>query len=452
MAGGAEGEGFEPSIRLTTDNGFRAPARLACLSRADRLRDKTRDSRSPGARSTSPQEAAEGRLDPLDSARWIDNESIGCSDHRAVLMLTRRKMSTRPRLRRLLAASASGCTLALAVASSASVAASGAACNPRPGLGSLALVRSGKLHLIDLATCRDRVVRTGIRGQVEFGADGRVHVVPRSTVLRSPDGRYRATVRVAGKQRTLRDTIWVRDTRTGRSHAVFSAGAWGATTGLDSPGPIVLLGWSGDNRWLFFAIDPGGSASIAADGLILRVVSVAGGAAHKLATMLTSRDYFRWCGGRLVFTAGGDRIATHNKRLLVARPPAWRPRPLVRARSLAWGSLACAPDGRSLVVQSQPESNNAYFFATRWSLWRVGLDGSRRRLTSPPRGYADESPRISRNGTTVLFVRSHKGVGKLYALRHGKLLGPLLTLGYSLGYYGHQDWWQTMDWSLATSR
>jgi hypothetical protein len=29
------------------------------------------------------------------------------------------------------------------------------------------------------------------------------------------------------------------------------------------------------------------------------------------------------------------------------------------------------------------------------------------------------------------------------------LTGPLLSLGYSLGYYGHQDWWQSMDWSLG---
>jgi hypothetical protein len=93
-------------------------------------------------------------------------------------------------------------------------------------------------------------------------------------------------------------------------------------------------------------------------------------------------------------------------------------------------------------VQSQRESDNASFFATRWALWRVGLDGTRRRrLTSPPTGDADESPRFAADHRTLLFVRSRKGVGRLYALRNRRVVGPLLSLGYSLGYYGHQAWW-----------
>jgi len=48
-----------------------------------------------------------------------------------------------------------------------------------------------------------------------------------------------------------------------------------------------------------------------------------------------------------------------------------------------------------------------------------------------------------------MFVRSHREVGKLYALRGGKLVGPLLSLGYRLGYDGAQNWWQDVRWSLA---
>ena len=254
----------------------------------------------------------------------------------------------------------------------------------------------------------------------------------------------------SGRGRSAKQTIWVADRRTGRSRRIFSETQSYKSIGPgETPGPIMLLGWSGDDRWIFFTIDPGGSGSIAADGLTLRVVSAESGKPRLLSRMLPYRDYLAWCGGRLVFTAGGDRVATHGKRLLVAAPPAWTPRPLVDAPKRAWGSLACSPDGRSLVAQSQPRSNSPSFFATRWALWRVGLEGSLRRLTSPPPSHADESPRFSRDGRVLAFVRSRKGVGKLYVLHGGRVAGPILSLGYSLGYYGHQDWWATMRWSAG---
>jgi hypothetical protein len=182
----------------------------------------------------------------------------------------------------------------------------------------------------------------------------------------------------------------------------------------------------------------GSSASLAADGLDMRVVSAAGGPVHDLGIRLAYDDYLAWCGGRLIYTAGGDRIATTAKRLLVASPPDWRPRELVRDPARTWGSLACADNGHSVVVQSQAVSNDANFFHTHWSLRRVGLDGTQKQLTSPPSRFADEAPHPF--GKTLYFVRSRKGRGTLYALRRGRLLGPFASLGYSLGYYGHNDW------------
>jgi hypothetical protein len=246
-------------------------------------------------------------------------------------------------------------------------------------------------------------------------------------------------VRASGKGKTARQTIWVTDTRTNRSHPVFSETEYYKTIGPgETPGPIVLLGWSGDAKWIFFTIDPGSSASIMADGLTLRVVAAGGGSAHRLAPMLVYSDYLAWCGGRLVFTAGLDRIAIHDKALDVASPPDWRVRPLIRAPGLSFGSIVCSPDGGSVVVQSQTSSPDANFFHTRWSLWRVGLDGSTRRLTSPPSHHADESPRFA--GGILYFVRSEQGHGELFALSGRRTLGPLLSLGYRLGYYGHEDW------------
>jgi hypothetical protein len=311
-------------------------------------------------------------------------------------------------------------------------------CRPEQGLGSITLQRRGALHVVDLATCRERV-RPG-RLNSGYGS-----------ALKSPQRRWTASVRSSGHGKTAKQTIWVQDRRSGQARPVFSETQSYKTIGPgETPGPIVLSGWSGDDRWIFFFIDPGGSGSIAADGLTLRVVSVNGGPATKIARMLLYRDYLSWCGGRLVFTAGGDRVATNGKSLLVAAPPKWRPRRLVDAPERAWGSLACAPSRRWLVAQSQPQSSDPRFFATHWALWRIGLDGSSRRLTSPPRGYADEAPRFSRTGRALLFVRMHKGNGNLYARRGTHEVGPLLFVGNNIGYYGHHDWWQTAAWSAGS--
>ena len=327
------------------------------------------------------------------------------------------------------------------------------ACAHHPELGSFAYLRRSTLHVIDLASCRDRVVRRGVHGTFEFASDGRVRVRRHSATVDTGDGRFAAAVRATGKAKTAKQTIWVTDRRSGASHPVFSETEYYRRIGPgDTPGPIILLRWSGDDRWIFFTVDPGGSGSIAADGLILRVVRVTGGRMREIAWSLGSADYMAWCGGKLVLTAGNDRVAVQHKRLLVAAPPDWRARPLARAPGRAWGSMACAPDGRSVVVQSQPASNDASFFATRWQLWRVGLDGSRRQLTSPPAHYADESPRFSRDGRTIVFVRSRHGRGEVYALRRGGLTGPLFSLGYQLGFYGHQNWWAIADWSLGAPR
>ena len=207
------------------------------------------------------------------------------------------------------------------------------------------------------------------------------------------------------------------------------------------PGPLFVDGLTPDKKWIFYAIDPYGSNSYAADGLTTRAIRITGGRSYVVSSGIgggIGGDYSAWCGGKLVVTAGTNRIATEHKWLVVTGPPTWRAERLVNAPDRAFGSIACSPDGRSIVVQSQPESDDAYFFATRWSLWRVGFDGSTTQLTHPPAHHADESPKFA--GGVLYFVRSQKGHGELYALQNGKVVGPLMSFGYSLGYYGHHDW------------
>ena len=308
----------------------------------------------------------------------------------------------------------------------AAVAAVALSCRPERGIGTLTYTRSGRQHALDLANCRDRVLHLR---------------VGKSSPFISPDRRFVANLvaKRHGNQGT--NAIVVRNRSTGATRTIYRIAESYRSIPAGSPGPIMLIRWSGDGRWLFFAIDPQGSASIAADGLLLQVISTKGGRPQRIGMTLAYSDYLTWCSGRLVFTGGGNRLATTNKRLLVASPPAWQARPLLETPKRAWGSLACAPDGRSLVVQSQPTSEDYNFSATKWELWRVGMNGSRRRLTSPPPHSADESPRYSRDGRSIFFVRSRRGLGSLFTLRGQRLSGPLLRIGYHLGFYGHRCWW-----------
>jgi len=339
------------------------------------------------------------------------------------------------------------------------------ACPRDAHLGAVAFARGGALHLLNLGTCRDRVlVARGVQPPVRFTPDGRsirygnrwvVHVAggkPRRVAapeaLISPNRRLLAEVRVRRAPGSLRgkQIIWVTERSSGRGHAAYTVHESYRRIPAGAPGPIGLVGWSPDSRWLLFYIDPMGSQSLAADGLELQAVAVRGGRPRQIAGMLLYPDYMTWCGRRLLVTAGGSRLATENKWVAVATSPDWHARRLTRAPARAWGSLACAPDRRKVVVLSQRVSHDYNFAHTHWSLWLLGLDGSQRRLTTPPMGSTDESPRWSRDGRTILFDRTRKLRGSLMLRRGGRVVGPIAPLGRELGYYGHHDWWDAADW------
>jgi hypothetical protein len=230
--------------------------------------------------------------------------------------------------------------------------------------------------------------------------------------------------------------------RGGLTHVVALSSCSDRTTAKAKPvhGLPDVVTRSPDGRWRFSFSGREVGASYAADGLALRATNAARGGTVTLGVMLVNSDYWTWCGSTLVLTMGGNRIATSAKQLVAARAPDWKPRPLWRDRTRTFGSVDCAPDGRSVAVLTQQKNDDARFFSTRWQLWRVGLDGSRALLDRPPPGWADESPRWSPDGGSLLFVRERNGYGRLMLLHGRTLFGPLADLGYSLGYYGHHDW------------
>src|ERR1700693_4876157 len=75
------------------------------------------------------------------------------------------------------------------------------ACVHHPELGSFAYLRRSAVHVIDLASCRDRVVRTGVNGTFELARGGRIRVQRFSATVDTADGRFAASVRATGRAR-----------------------------------------------------------------------------------------------------------------------------------------------------------------------------------------------------------------------------------------------------------
>lgn len=269
-----------------------------------------------------------------------------------------------------------------------------------------------------------------IAGVVQYAARGKTHALSLPSCTAKTTGTVRATRAIPrGVRAEGRGSGVVRLYVHGR--LVFSH--W-------ETGPLVPMLVSRDGRWVFFFVDEYGSASGIADGTPVYVVSTRGGAVHDLGKMLPYPDYLTWCGGELVYTPGVDRVAIDGKRLVAASPPDWRPRELWHDASRTFGSPVCEPRRNAVAVLTQHTSKVANFFATRWRIWRVGLNGSRQTLDVPPPGWADEQPTWSPDGNSLLFVRERNGYGRLMLRHEGTLFGPLADLGYALGYYGHHNW------------
>ena len=284
------------------------------------------------------------------------------------------------------------------------------ACTPHPGLGAVSVRRGALVRHVDLATCRTWTTKP----PVAF-----------------------PTLSVATSRLGSRGTQTIVD----KGKAVYAVRERYDRIPGGSPGPIDLYGTSPDGKWVLFAVDPQNSASLAADGLTLQAVSVAGGRPRVVATGLLAADYRAWCDGKLVLTAGGDRITTHHKWLVVTGPPDWQARILLREPHRAFASLACG--GTSVVVQAARATGlNESILHAHWSLWRVRLsDGRPTVLDTPPPGWSDDSPRAATDGR-IVYVRTHGDHGVLYSLGGG----PLLDLGNLPAYFGHRSW--PFSWSL----
>jgi hypothetical protein len=169
----------------------------------------------------------------------------------------------------------------------------------------------------------------------------------------------------------------------------------------------------------------------------------------RIATVLMYPDYLAVCGSHIAVTAGGDRYATHGKRIL------FDGRDVSRDTRRSWVSPSCTTGG-TLVAAAGRNWQEHRFGEEHRAIWQ--LLPTRRQLTHPPAGWSDEYPHVTVNGD-VVFVRTRQVPflrdGEWWTTTHGKLellrgrslrdlrdlrlTGPQVG-GDFLNYYGHYDW------------
>ena len=222
---------------------------------------------------------------------------------------------------------------------------------------------------------------------------------------------------------------------------------------------VFNFGWSGDGRALLFALDPGHSASLAADGVDMFSLPLNGDTPVALTTALTYPGWRRPAAGSgaLALVEGGRRESWTNKAVAICNTSTGGCIPL----SLAPGSVsldpAWSPDGTRLayVLAEDLGPNGGYgatqlsaWVATR-SLWVSAPDGSDpHELTAAGHGVYD--PQWSRDGSHLVYVRSDglylAADDSAPAVRIVDGLGPPSVPQGLFGYYGYVDWSRFFAW------
>jgi hypothetical protein len=204
----------------------------------------------------------------------------------------------------------------------------------------------------------------------------------------------------------------------------------------------IVAGFAPDGRVLWWP-DEQGSGSIAADGLPLYANR------DRITKTLVFPDYVVRCGRHLAVVAGGDRFATHGKRIL------FDGREVSDDATRSWVSPSCTPNVR-LVAAAGRNWEEHPISAEHRAIWQ--LLPTRRQLTRPPAGWTDESPHLLPDGS-VVFVRTRQTVrkrnGEWITTNRGLLehlvrgsLTQLASLSFAtkdtggdwLNYYGHYNW------------
>ena len=358
-------------------------------------------------------------------------------------------------------------------------------------LGAVAYVHLGALHVVDLASGRDRALARVAAQPIRWSPDGRWIAVGSTLVAAAngttcrPFGSTAVLVQWRPRSRELvastassgvlvaepgtpprpllppgfsvgelafdpsgrwlvaegpRGSLWVSDLATGTRR-----GIWRSSAPAGEVGPPVGARWTADGRWILFQTDPYSSGSIAADGLPLWAIRRLGGrTAQADQSVLGGSDFVQACGKRVVISAGSDRYVSARKRIDVVSPPSWQARTISPDRRHSWYAATCSPDGATIAATVTANREEGRFDTAERSIRLLG--GHARLLVGQAGdGYSDEQPRWSSDGRWVLYVhhpaRSRpKAVLYLVDLATGRRRGPFGHVDGGLGFYGRHDW------------
>jgi hypothetical protein len=401
----------------------------------------------------------------------------------------------------------------------------------RHDLGRLAFIQGQRLEVLQVTACRARtLVRGGVEPPLRWSADGRYLAYGGGNVVSATDGLSKRPLGRLGLGWGSGSLGWVWSPKGHRLAGVTTGGGvvvggpgtktrrllpdgWGATSIAWSPNgrllavsrslylkvpppyhqeiwlldlrsaakrlllhlpkpeiaPPYLSGFSPDGRWLLAWEDIQNSASLAADGLPLVALPVAGGKPVKVGKgTLVYGDFISWCSGNqlaYVLDNGGREVSGGDRINFAGPAPRWptvTPADPGTGARLSFISPACSPPNLFQVAAAVgPTSGNAYapFGHEHRSIWLlISTGGNWHPLEPPPpQGSSDELPIWSHDGRWLAFIRTtwtgDAGAGQLYLLElgkrsngHARRIGPIARIGSTGNYYGHYNWEAQVAW------
>jgi dipeptidyl aminopeptidase/acylaminoacyl peptidase len=367
-------------------------------------------------------------------------------------------------------------------------------------LGDVAWVESGALRVVNLPTCRQKVLApTGAETPVRFSADGRWVAYGGLSYVRSTGGKpvtiASGTHSWAWSPHGARLAFITKNGGVsvaqpgGKTQAIFAPSAgkaghvlWspdGTVVAIDLPGRIAtvdvhtfvthtvyqtsgpspeIAAWTPDSKWILFWSRPLTKDARKQGGRALNTIPAGGGDWRNVwDSMLPYRDLLSPCGRDVVISGGGRPELSDGKQVLRTGPPDWRFHNLTNDYIRSWAWPACSPDARWLAATSMANGQESKFSSSIRALWVIRTDTGRRTKIEPSGFGAYETARWARDGKTLLVVfRSQNdwtAPGTLALIEVDPATGKDLQVadlgidvGSAPGVGGHQRWSEVTDW------